>query len=155
MRQTTSSAISTLSTPSSSPYKFHNIAPLAHLPSPSTAHSLLSKLASDPAIVHVMHKHQFAVGTLTELAPHEHPHLLGLNENKGQVIRLRIRTDAYDGFRLYSDIRRVLCHELAHNVWGEHGEEVCTDSIMHNQKYLNIFLVQDSELTTQSRSHRV
>lgn len=71
-----------------------------------------------------MQKHQFAVGVLTELAPHEQPHLLGLNVNAGQAIKLRIRTDVYDGFRLYRDIRKVLCHELAHNVWGEHDNNV-------------------------------
>ena len=69
-----------------------------------------------------MQSHQFAVGLLTELAPHEHPNLLGLNENKGQTIKLRLRTNRYDGFRAYSDVRRVLCHELTHNVWGDHGD---------------------------------
>ena len=107
-------------------FRFHSIRPLAHLPQPGTAQALLTKLANDPAIVHIMHQHQFSVGLLTELAPHEHPHLLGLNENKGEVIRLRIRTDAYDGFRLYAEVRRVLCHELTHNVWGDHDENVCS-----------------------------
>jgi hypothetical protein len=37
---------------------------------------------------------------------------------------LRLRTDAYDGFRLYSEVRRVLCHELTHNVWGDHDDNV-------------------------------
>lgn len=73
-----------------------------------------------------MQKHEFSVGVLTELAPHEQPHLLGLNVNRGQAIKLRLRTDAYDGFRLYSDIRRVLCHELAHNIWGDHDNNVRT-----------------------------
>ena len=68
--------------------------------------------------------HKFSVGTLTELAPHEQPHLLGLNVNHGEAIKLRLRTDAYDGFRLYSDVRKVLCHELSHNVWGEHDNNV-------------------------------
>jgi len=68
--------------------------------------------------------HQLSVGLLTELAPHEHPELLGLNVNAGQSIKLRLRTNQYDGFRLYSDIRRVLCHELAHNVWGDHDDNV-------------------------------
>jgi len=69
-----------------------------------------------------MQQHQFSVGVLTELAPHENPELLGLNVNRGQVIKLRIRTDVYDGFRIYKEIRKVLCHELAHNIWGEHGD---------------------------------
>ena len=72
----------------------------------------------------VMQKHQFSVGVLTELAPHEQPHLLGLNVNAGQSIKLRIYTDRYDGFRNYKEIRRVLCHELAHNVWGDHDNNV-------------------------------
>lgn len=73
-----------------------------------------------------MQTHKFAVGVLTELAPHEHPGLLGLNENAGQAIKLRLRTDKYDGFRLYSEVRRVLCHELTHNVWSDHDENVRT-----------------------------
>ncbi|KAI5123182.1 hypothetical protein M0805_003949 [Coniferiporia weirii] len=104
----------------SSPYKFHALVPLAHLPAPNTAHALLTRLAADPAVQYVMQAHRFTVGTLTELAPHEHPNLLGLNVNRGEAIKLRLRTDAYDGFRLYADVRRVLCHELAHNVWGDH-----------------------------------
>jgi len=72
--------------------------------------------------------HQLSVGLLTELAPHEHPELLGLNVNAGQAIKLRLRTNQYDGFRSYNEIRRVLCHELAHNVWGEHDNNVCHSS---------------------------
>jgi len=81
--------------------------PLAHLPNPTSALEL-----------------QLSVGVLTELAPHEHPNLLGLNLNAGQAIKLRLRTNQYDGFRVYSDIRRVLCHELAHNVWSDHDNNV-------------------------------
>ena len=105
-------------------YKFHRIQSLQHLPSPQRALDLLNRLANDQAIQHIMQEHKFAVGTLTELAPHEHPNLLGLNKNAGEVILLRLRTDAYDGFRLYADIRRVLCHELTHNVWGDHDDNV-------------------------------
>lgn len=72
-----------------------------------------------------MRKHQFAVGTLTELAPHEHPNLLGLNVSAGQAIKLRLRTNDYEGFRTYKEVRRVLCHELTHNVWGDHDNNVC------------------------------
>ncbi|GLB41640.1 putative WLM-domain-containing protein [Lyophyllum shimeji] len=103
-------------------YRFHQLTPLAHLPNPSGALALLTKLSEDPAIQHIMQLHKFSVGVLTELAPHEHPELLGLNVNAGQAIKLRLRTDRYDGFRLYKDVRRVLCHELTHNVWGAHDE---------------------------------
>ena len=71
-----------------------------------------------------MQKHRFSVGLLTELAPHENPELLGLNKNAGMEILLRVRTNAYDGFRPYNDVRRVLCHELAHNVFNGHDENV-------------------------------
>jgi len=95
-----------------------------HLPNPDSARSLLTKLANDEAILHVMNSHRFSVGLLTELAPHEHPGLLGLNVNQGESIKLRIRTDSYDGFRSYNEIRKVLCHELAHNVWDDHDNDV-------------------------------
>ncbi|CCM01367.1 uncharacterized protein FIBRA_03417 [Fibroporia radiculosa] len=110
------------SSAASSRYQFHHIEPLPHLPDPPSALALLQRLAADPAIRHIMQKNQLAVGALTELAPHEQPELLGLNVNAGQTIKLRIRTDRYDGFRLYKDIRKVLCHELTHNVWGDHDD---------------------------------
>lgn len=72
-----------------------------------------------------MQIHRFSVGLLTELAPHEHPELDGRNLNAGEAIKLRLRTDRYDDFKLYSDIRRTLCHELAHNVWSDHSNNVC------------------------------
>ena len=53
---------------------------------------------------------------------------MGLNRNAGEVIELRLRTDAYDGYRDYKTIRKTLCHELAHNVHGPHDRnfwELC------------------------------
>ncbi|KAG7445119.1 WLM-domain-containing protein [Guyanagaster necrorhizus] len=104
-------------------YGFHQLLPLPHLRNPTSAHKLLRRLSDDPAIQHIMQQHQFSVGVLTELAPHEHPGLLGLNVNAGQQIKLRLRTDRYDGFRAYNEVRRVLCHELTHNVWGDHNND--------------------------------
>ncbi|PKI83685.1 hypothetical protein MVES1_002780 [Malassezia vespertilionis] len=75
----------------------------------------LERLANDPAVLHVCRLHAYKVGMLSELLPHEHPQLLGLNENRGQRILLRIRTDDADGTRDYKTTRRVLMHELAHN----------------------------------------
>lgn len=71
------------------------------------------------------------VGLLTEMDPlsntqssHEGTtRLLGLNRNAGEVIELRLRTDAYDGYRDYKTIRNTLCHELAHNVHGPHDRK--------------------------------
>jgi hypothetical protein len=52
-----------------------------------------------------------------------HSRTLGLNRNKGEVIELRLRTDAYDGYRDYRTIRKTLCHELAHCVFGPHDRD--------------------------------
>ncbi|KAF9818272.1 hypothetical protein IEO21_02900 [Rhodonia placenta] len=122
VRPRTRDVRSTGSPMAESKYEFHRIEALNHLPDPPAARTLLTRLANDPAIRHVMQKHSLAVGVLTELAPHEHPNLLGLNVNAGQAIKLRLRTDRYDGFRLYGDVRKVLCHELTHNVWGDHDD---------------------------------
>ena len=71
-----------------------------------------------------MSTHHFSVPLLTEMDPAAHTthdsRTLGLNRNKGEVIELRLRTDAYDGYRDYKTIRDTLCHELAHCVHGEH-----------------------------------
>ncbi|KAJ7912522.1 WLM-domain-containing protein [Mycena leptocephala] len=104
-------------------YRFHELIPLPHLPKPESALAVLQRLANDKAIRHVMQKHKFSVSILTELDPRERPDLLGLNTNQGQEIKLRLRTDSYDGFRVYSQVRRTLCHELAHNVFGPHDND--------------------------------
>ncbi|EXJ61100.1 hypothetical protein A1O7_05253 [Cladophialophora yegresii CBS 114405] len=107
-----------------STYTFHAIEPLKYLPNPEKSRRYLERLASDPGIKASMRKHRFSVGLLTEMNPAEHTthesKTLGLNRNRGEVIELRLRTDAYDGYRDYKVIRKTLCHELSHNVWGEH-----------------------------------
>ena len=105
-------------------YTFHDIQPLPYLPHPERSKRFLERLASDPGVKAAMRKHKFTVGLLTEMNPIEHTtresKTLGLNRNRGEVIELRLRTDAYDGYRDYKVIRNTLCHELSHNVWGEH-----------------------------------
>lgn len=136
-----SSAVSTarapprLTTPSATParttragvsstYTFAALLPLAHLPRPERSLALLTRLRDDAGVRFTMAKHAWRVGLLTEMDPALHTthasRTLGLNRNAGEVIELRLRTDAYDGYRDYATIRRTLCHELAHNVWGEH-----------------------------------
>ncbi|KAF3353201.1 hypothetical protein VdG1_08531 [Verticillium dahliae VDG1] len=93
--------------------------------------ALLNRLKADPGIRASMAKHAFTVQLLTEMEPlantsstHEGTtRLLGLNRNKGEVIELRLRTDAHDGYRDYKTIRRTLCHELAHNVHSDHDKD--------------------------------
>ncbi|KAL1838982.1 hypothetical protein VTJ49DRAFT_2027 [Mycothermus thermophilus] len=124
---TSSPQISTLSS-ADSDYTFQSLRPLPHLPNSQHALTLLRRLASDPGIRSVMRQHRFRVGLLTEMDPASHTsashegvtRILGLNRNKGQVIELRLRTDAYDGWRDYRGVRRTLCHELTHNVYSEH-----------------------------------
>lgn len=105
-------------------YTFHAIEPLPYLPNPEKSRRYLERLANDPGIKASMRKHKFSVGLLTEMNPAEHTthesKTLGLNRNRGEVIELRLRTDRYDGYRDYKVIRKTLCHELSHNVWGEH-----------------------------------
>ncbi|CAG8524178.1 8473_t:CDS:2 [Diversispora eburnea] len=106
---------------SSSKYTFHNIKVIEHFPNSDKARELLMKLRDDRGIRGIMLKHQWSVGILQELSPAEHT-ILGYNQNAGQLISIRLRTDDMEGFRLYSTIRRTLLHELSHNVWGEHDE---------------------------------
>ena len=108
-------------------YTFHEIKPLDYLPFPDKSVKYLERLRDDPGIKAAMIKHQWSVPLLTELNPAENTtqesRTLGLNQNKGQTILLRLRTDDYDGYRDYKTVRDCLCHELAHNVHGEHNRE--------------------------------
>ncbi|KAK5136430.1 hypothetical protein LTR08_003075 [Meristemomyces frigidus] len=105
-------------------YTFHTLRPLPYLPAPEKSLRFLERLRDDAGIKASMRKHGFSVGLLTEMNPAEHTthesKTLGLNRNRGEVIELRLRTDSYDGYRDYKIIRKTLCHELAHNVWGPH-----------------------------------
>ncbi|USP80461.1 hypothetical protein yc1106_07735 [Curvularia clavata] len=105
-------------------YTFHTLRPLPYLPNPERSLRFLERLRDDAGIKAAMRTHKFSVPLLTEMDPAMHTtqesRTLGLNRNKGEVIELRLRTDAYDGYRDYKTIRNTLCHELAHNVWGPH-----------------------------------
>lgn len=112
-------------------YTFLQVRPLDGLPHPEKSQSLLMRLKEDPGIKTAMKKHKFTVSLLTEMEPLSHTQtthegtsrILGLNRNQGEVIELRLRTDAHDGYRDYKTIRKTLCHELAHNVHGPHDRQ--------------------------------
>jgi hypothetical protein len=75
-----------------------------------------------------MKKRKWRVGSLAELYPEGNVGqtdvcVMGLNQNRGQQILLRIRTDDLKGFRKNLSIREVLYHELAHNVHSEHNSD--------------------------------
>jgi hypothetical protein len=112
----------------SSPYRFGRIETLPNLPDQQTAREILISLANDPGVLACMQSHQWKVGALAELYPEgkvgeSEVCVMGLNENKGQRILLRIRTDDLQGFRKMASIRKVLYHELAHNVHSEHDDK--------------------------------
>lgn len=112
-------------------YTFIKLQPLSYLPNPSRSLQFLQRLKDDAGIKSVMRKYKFTVPLLTEMDPTEHTQsnyegtsrTLGLNRNQGEIIELRLRTDAYDGYRDYKTIRRTLCHELTHNVYGPHNRD--------------------------------
>lgn len=112
-------------------YTFLQVRPLQGLPRPERSQMLLMRLKGDPGIRAAMRKHKFTVSLLTEMEPLAHTQsthegtsrILGLNRNQGEVIELRLRTDAHDGYRDYKTIRNTLCHELAHNVHGPHDRK--------------------------------
>jgi hypothetical protein len=113
-------------------YTFLTLRPLAYLPQPERSLAFLQRLKDDAGIQAAMRRHWFTVPLLTEMNPADHTTLsydgsgsrtLGLNRNRGEVIELRLRTDAYDGYRDYKTIRATLCHELAHNVHSPHDRQ--------------------------------
>lgn len=114
-----------------SKYTFLQVRPLSGLPHPERSLKLLMRLKEDPGIRAAMRKHKFTVALLTEMEPLAHTQsthegttrTLGLNRNQGEVIELRLRTDAHDGYRDYKTIRKTLCHELTHNVHGPHDRQ--------------------------------
>ncbi|KAG9240625.1 zinc metallo protein-like proteinase [Calycina marina] len=112
-------------------YTFTTLRPLPYLPNPQKSLEFLQRLKDDAGIKASMRTHKFTVPLLTEMNPIEHTQsnhegtsrTLGLNRNRGEAIELRLRTDAYDGYRDYKTIRNTLCHELAHNVHGTHDRQ--------------------------------
>jgi hypothetical protein len=106
-------------------YGFHRITTLSNLPNEQKAKEILQSLANDSGIIAVMNKYKFTVNELCEMYPEgnvgiDDVCIMGLNQNHGQKILLRLRTDDLKGFRKYLSIKKVLYHELAHNQFSEH-----------------------------------
>ena len=109
-------------------YGFKSIETLPGLPDEATARSILTELARDPGIRFVMDKYKWTVGTLCEMYPEGYVGVsdvcvMGLNQNRGNRIFLRLRTDDLRGFRKILSIRKVLFHELAHNRHDDHNDD--------------------------------
>lgn len=108
-------------------YGFKSIQTLSGFSDEWKSKELLETLANDPGILAVMKKHKWQVGALCEMFPEGYVGVsdvcvMGLNENHGQRILLRLRTDDLHGYRKFLSIKQVLFHELAHNVHGDHDD---------------------------------
>jgi hypothetical protein len=109
-------------------YGFGKVETLPNLLDEAQAREILTTLSSDPGVLACMAKNKWNVGSLAELYPEGKVGesavcVMGLNKNKGQQILLRLRTDDLRGFRKMLSIRKVLFHELAHNVHSEHNQD--------------------------------
>lgn len=100
------------------------------------AEKLLQKLATDPGIIAIMTERRYQVGRLCEMDPQDDKLqkkqqseegggaacTLGYNQNAGQRIFVRLRTDDLRGLREYRGLVNTLVHELVHNEHGPHGD---------------------------------
>lgn len=107
--------------------RFGRVETLPMLPQRETARSMLEELANDEGVRACMERRGWTVGCLAELYPEGNVGrspvcVMGLNTNRGQKISLRLRTDDLRGFRKPLSVRKVLYHELAHNVYDEHDD---------------------------------
>eukprot|EP00658_Telonema_sp_P-2_P032351 TRINITY_DN2397_c0_g1_i4.p1 TRINITY_DN2397_c0_g1~~TRINITY_DN2397_c0_g1_i4.p1 ORF type:complete len:403 (-),score=63.04 TRINITY_DN2397_c0_g1_i4:579-1787(-) len=109
-------------------YGFNSFKVLPGFQDPEVARNLLKRLAEDRGIAGVMDKYKWSVPVLSEMYPEgrvgEDPVcVMGLNRNRGQEILLRLRTDDLKGFQRFEDVKKVLYHELTHNVHDDHNNE--------------------------------
>ncbi|KAJ1815860.1 hypothetical protein LPJ56_002542 [Coemansia sp. RSA 2599] len=85
---------------------------------PEKALELLHRIAAQ--VRPIMEKRGWRVGTLREFFP-GNPNLLGLNVNRGQEIRIRLRPSFDDSqFLVYEDLLGTMLHELVHIERGPH-----------------------------------
>ncbi|KAH6573019.1 hypothetical protein BASA60_006290 [Batrachochytrium salamandrivorans] len=78
---------------------------------------------NDSYVSHAVHTGSFCFPWKEEELHPAQASILGYNRNKGHEISLRLRTDRLDGFRMYSSLRDVLIHELAHMTHSEHNSQ--------------------------------
>jgi hypothetical protein len=100
-------------------------------PPAAKAMKLLKRISTDPGILAIMKKYNWHVGTLKEMPPEglvgvSEVCVLGYNQNMGQAIALRLRTDNLKGFRYYNVVMETMLHELCHMVHSEHDSKFWT-----------------------------
>lgn len=115
----------------------------------SKAMAILNKLKSHRGIQAIMKNNKWTVGSLIELCPKTSSHLLGYNQNKGQVIALRLRTDDLTGFRSFGSILKVLTHELTHMVHSDHDDKFKSLNSLLNKQVVEL------DWTKGTKGHRL
>lgn len=104
-----------------SEFTIGNVKELTEFPNSEEAKKLLTKLVAATAKVLVRRK--WSVGILREFYP-SNAHLLGLNENGGQTIRVRLRSARDKNvFLPWEDVLGTMVHELTHNSVSSHSAE--------------------------------
>jgi hypothetical protein len=99
-------------------YKVHEIVALKRDGS-AEAEALLLQAASQ--VQPIMRKRQWRVPLLSEFMP-RNPNLLGLNVNRGQEIKIRLRPHhSPNAFFPFDHILGTMLHELVHIVHGPHN----------------------------------
>lgn len=78
---------------------------------------LLKRISTDPGILAIMKKYNWHVGTLKEMPPEglvgvSEVCVLGYNQNMGQAIALRLRTDNLKGFRYYNVVMETSKYQV-------------------------------------------
>jgi hypothetical protein len=98
---------------------FGSINVLRTKPQHAEALELLTKAAKQ--VQPILKKRSWFVGKLTEFLP-KSPNLLGLNVNRGQEIKIRLRYPGNEGsFYEWHHVLGTLLHELVHIVHGPHN----------------------------------
>lgn len=92
---------------------------LVRRPLREQAEAMLERIAKQ--VQPIMRRRRWRCLKLTEMFP-KNPNLLGLNVNRGQEIKIRLRPHHDENsFLPYEDLLGTMLHELTHNVHGPHN----------------------------------
>eukprot|EP01052_Picozoa_sp_SAG31_P008469 SAG31_NODE_429_length_15801_cov_6.878551_8_plen_545_part_00 len=100
-------------------YKVGEVKVLEKMPQAAEARQTLDKIAWQ--VEPIMRKHRWQVPVLREFLPRGDG-LLGLNVNKGQEIKIRLRKSKTGGFFDYNHSLGTMLHELCHCEHGPHNQ---------------------------------
>lgn len=100
-------------------HRVQEVRALVRRPLREQAEAMLERIAKQ--VQPIMRRRRWRCLKLTEMFP-KNPSLLGLNVNRGQEIKIRLRPH-YDEntFLPYEDLLGTMLHELTHNVHGPHN----------------------------------